>query len=64
MAGIVVDTHAFLWYLSEPQRLSATASQAIDHSLDSGGQLFISAITLIEIVYLVEKGRLPFALLT
>lgn len=59
MKGIVADTHTFLWYLFEPQRLSSTASQSIENALKAGGAIYISAISLIETVYLSEKNRLP-----
>jgi PIN domain nuclease of toxin-antitoxin system len=59
MAGVVADTHTIVWYLFEPQRLSAAANRAIEDALNAGESIFISSISLIEIVYLSEKGRLP-----
>ena len=58
MSDIVVDTHATIWYLTDVASLSRYAEIAIDQAASSGS-LFISAITLIELVYLTEKGRLP-----
>ena len=59
MAGVVADTHALVWYLVEPGRLSTTASAALDAAVDAGGAIYVSAISLVELIYLVEKGRLP-----
>ncbi|MCP9493159.1 MAG: type II toxin-antitoxin system VapC family toxin [Pyrinomonadaceae bacterium MAG19_C2-C3] len=56
MSSIVADTHAAVWFRSEPHRLSATATHALDEA-DANGEIFISAITLVELCYLVEKGR-------
>ncbi len=59
MITAVADTHAVVWYLFSDPRLSETARQVIDEAIDGGNQIGISAISLIEIVYLVEKGRIP-----
>jgi PIN domain nuclease of toxin-antitoxin system len=61
MPGLVIDTHALLWYLLGSSRLSATARSAIDGSLAAGDTVRVSAVTLVEVIYLVEKGRLPEA---
>jgi PIN domain nuclease of toxin-antitoxin system len=55
---VVADTHAILWYLYNDPRLSATARGVMDAADLSGNQIGIAAITLAEIVYLVEKGRI------
>ncbi|MCA9962778.1 MAG: PIN domain-containing protein [Anaerolineales bacterium] len=54
----VVDTHAILWYLYDDSRLSVPAAQALDDAIQDGDQIAIAAITLAEIVYLAEKGRI------
>lgn len=54
----VVDTHAILWYLYDDSRLSVPAAQALDAAIQDGDQIAIAAITLAEIVYLAEKGRI------
>ena len=63
MPAIVVDTHALVWYLAEPQRLSQAASDALDQASATGEPIYASAISLVEMVYLVEKGRLPHAII-
>ncbi len=30
MSAVVADTHAIVWYLSKPEKLSATALQTLD----------------------------------
>jgi len=55
----VADTHAALWYLLKNPRLSATARSFMDDTADAGLDIALSPISLAEIVYLVEKGRLP-----
>jgi PIN domain nuclease of toxin-antitoxin system len=59
MADLAVDTHAALWYLLDQPRLSARALDALDESAGTGDYLFLSAISLIEVRYLVDKGKLP-----
>lgn len=59
MASVVVDTHAIIWYLTTDSRLSRTALAALDGATSSGDPIYVSAISLVEVLYLVEKGRLP-----
>ena len=56
-AGIA-DTHTALWYLFGDSRLSARAKEFIDEAAADGRSIDISPISLAEIVYLVEKGRI------
>jgi len=55
----VVDTHAALWYLLNNSLLSETARAFIDDAAAAGHEIVLSPISLAEIVYLTEKGRLP-----
>jgi len=59
MIVAVADTHTAVWYLFNNPKLSAAARRAIDDALKDGNQVAVSAITLAEMVYLVEKGRIP-----
>jgi PIN domain nuclease of toxin-antitoxin system len=61
LSAVVADTHALIWFLMEPARLSPPAGAALQAAADSG--IHFSAITIVEIVYLIEKGRLPSAVL-
>jgi PIN domain nuclease of toxin-antitoxin system len=47
-----------VWYLAQPERLSATASQALDTAAATG-VVWVPTICLIEIIYLVERNRVP-----
>jgi PIN domain nuclease of toxin-antitoxin system len=59
MASVVADTHAAVWYLANDPRLSRIAGQAMDETTAAGDRILIPAISLVELTYLVEKGRLP-----
>jgi len=59
MIAGVADTHAALWYLFGDPRLSAPAKSAFDAAASSRHKIVLSVISLAEVVYLVEKGRLP-----
>jgi PIN domain nuclease of toxin-antitoxin system len=63
--SVVADTHAMIWYVDAPQELSPAATAAMDVAANTGGEyIFISAITLVEMRYLVEKNRIKAAVLT
>jgi PIN domain nuclease of toxin-antitoxin system len=63
MAGLVLDTHATIWYLEGSPKLSAGALAAIQTVLAAGDPVHVSTVTIVELTYLVEKGRFPVALL-
>lgn len=58
MSAVVVDTHIAIWMLFASQRLSAPSLAAIEEAVEAGEPVYIAAISLVEITYLVEKGRL------
>jgi len=54
---ILLDTHALIWMVAEPKRLSRSATSAIRRAeLESG--VAISAITLWELASLLTRGRI------
>ena len=55
---ILLDTHAFLWWLAGSDRLSGIAHNAI---ADPGNDIFISAASAWEIATKHRIGRLPGA---
>ena len=57
--GGVADTHAALWHLFDDARLSAAAGAFITAAAKARHKIAISSISLAEMVYLVEKNRLP-----
>jgi PIN domain nuclease of toxin-antitoxin system len=54
----VLDTHAAIWYLLDTKNLSETVFSLIDGAAASGVPTYISAVSLVEVVYLVERGRI------
>ncbi len=60
---IVLDTHVLIWWLSNQNKLSKPARQAIEQELkDKDGQILVSSITAWEISLLAEKGRLKLTM--
>jgi PIN domain nuclease of toxin-antitoxin system len=55
----LLDTHAAIWYLRPSKELSPAALHAIRQAIGLGKPIYISAISLVETIYLVERGRLP-----
>ncbi len=63
MLRSVADTHTVIWYIFRDVRLSATARNTIEQIAAEGNQVAFSSITLAEIVYLSERGRIDAATL-
>jgi PIN domain nuclease of toxin-antitoxin system len=59
MPGVLADTHALVWYLLRSPKLSAAASARMHATVAAGQPLLVPTVCIVEIVYLVEKGRLP-----
>ena len=59
MGAVVADTHTTIWYLGQPERLSTAAQAALVQATQAGDPVYVASITLVEIRYLIEKGRLP-----
>lgn len=51
---IVLDTHAWLWWLADPARLSPAARRAIDEA----PQIGVSSVSAWEVAMLVARGRI------
>ena len=64
MTSVVADTHALIWYLCDTSKLSAVGLAALDGAINTNNPIYISAISLVEIIYLIEKRRLPLKVLT
>jgi PIN domain nuclease of toxin-antitoxin system len=58
MSASVADTHAVIWYILDQKALSADALEAFENAAQSGDPVYVSAISFVEICYLVEKGKL------
>lgn len=59
MLAAVLDTHAAHWYIMGDARLSKKAFVFIREAEQDRKKLILSAISMIEFVYLIEKGRIP-----
>jgi PIN domain nuclease of toxin-antitoxin system len=59
MIAGVADTHAAIWFLSGDPRLSAAAKDFFDKAAIARRKIVLSPISLAEVVYLIEKKRLP-----
>ncbi len=57
MSAVVADTHSLLWYINDLPNLSAPALVALEAAEQSGSPIYVPAIVLVELRYLVEKGR-------
>lgn len=64
MTSVVADTHTLIWYVFDLQRLSDAGLIALEQAVNTGNPIYVSAITIIEIAYLVEKGRFVEEILT
>lgn len=63
MIGAIADTHALIWYLLDSPRLSSPALVRFETCRATGSRVGIASISIVEIVYLVEKERIPAATL-
>jgi PIN domain nuclease of toxin-antitoxin system len=59
MIAGVADTHTALWHLFGDTKLSRTAEDFIQAAAARRDKVAVSAISMAELVYLVEKNRLP-----
>jgi PIN domain nuclease of toxin-antitoxin system len=57
---IVLDTHIWVWWVQDDQRLTAVQRQAIQ--AQEADVLGVSAISCWEVAKLVERGRLKFSI--
>lgn len=58
---IVLDTHAWVWFVSNPDLLSKPARKAVDAAMEQK-EIFISCISAWEVALLVAKKRLRLTL--
>src|SRR5262249_16130818 len=48
-----------VWYLAQDPRLSSAATASLDLATEAGDPIFVPSICVVEMQYLIEKGRLP-----
>ena len=58
---IILDTHAWLWWISNPERLGPAAASAIEQAILKNS-IFLSSISTWELALLVAKGRLTLSI--
>ena len=59
MSMLVLDTHAWVWWVSKPEKLSRRQRSAIDRARKrTGDTLLLSVISGWEVALLVQCGRL------
>lgn len=56
MTRLLLDTHVFIWAISEPKRLSTKARNAI---VKLENQVYVSPVTAYELSYKHRQGKLP-----
>ena len=56
---ILLDTHALIWYLTQPEKMSKAGTQAVDAGF-AGQGVGIVDITLWEVAMLAQKKRVVF----
>lgn len=53
--NIIIDTHIFLWALSDPERISASKRTALE---DLSNTIYVSAVSIAEIMIKASVGKL------
>jgi PIN domain nuclease of toxin-antitoxin system len=56
--AVVLDTHAALWYLLNSPELSSIARDTIEDVIERAENVDVPAISLVEAIYLHERGRI------
>jgi PIN domain nuclease of toxin-antitoxin system len=59
MIAAIADTHTAIWYLFSDPRIGELASAFIDDTIAKGDHIGVSAVSIAEMVYLIEKRRIP-----
>jgi PIN domain nuclease of toxin-antitoxin system len=59
--AVVADTHIVIWYVLNSTKLSAQATSALEGCVAAGEPIRVSAHSLIELVYAVERANNPFS---
>ena len=63
MSSLLLDTHAWVWWISRPDRLSRRQRAAIDRTLKrTDAALLVSIISCWEVALLCQHGRFRFTI--
>ena len=57
--NLLLDTHVFIWWAEEPERLSANAMLALQ---DTSNRLFLSLVSVWEIQIKTQLGKMQLSL--
>ena len=57
MKTYVADTHALIFYLSEPARLGSHARKAFAEAVRGEAEIVLPVIIFAELIFAVERGR-------
>lgn len=58
MIRAVADTHTIIWYALADPRLSTSARAVFDGAAAARERVALSSISLVEVIYLVEKRKI------
>jgi PIN domain nuclease of toxin-antitoxin system len=59
---IVLDTHALLWWISNPEQIPAKARRLLDRAITGDSPVAVSCISSWEIAMLAQRGRLELTM--
>jgi PIN domain nuclease of toxin-antitoxin system len=59
---IVLDTHALVWWVSDPKRVPAKARRLISAAVSDAEPIAVSSISLWEVAMLVARKRLALTI--
>lgn len=59
---IVLDTHAFVWWVADPARIPARARTRLERTVHKGDVLRVSSISAWEVAMLVARRRLELTM--
>lgn len=59
---IVLDTHAWIWFVDRPEALGQKAAKAIEQARARGDRLCVSCISTWELHMLIARGRLALTI--
>lgn len=60
--SLLLDTHVWVRWIAEPEKLSAPARRALDAAVEAGELLRVSSISVWEVALLVAKQRLRLSI--
>lgn len=61
MTAVVVDTQSLIWFLLRSSKLSLDGRSALNQAVSARERIHIASISLVEMVYLTEKQKIPQA---